>query len=294
MARLPHPGSIVVGVDGSRSSQCALEWAAEEAQRLRTGLYLVHACDIEWLVSATLLTQADDDPVTDPLLDAAVTDLRSRFPDIPVTAQVTTGAPAHDLVAASEQARVVVVGAHGRTRAGMPLGSVAHAVAMHAHCPVVVVREHTSSQAASGPVVVGVDGSPLSLAAVEFALEQAVRRGTSVVAIHAWWLDFVDGVVVTTPGSPQWEMAAESMRRTVTESLTACRQRYPDVDVSVRLVQARPADALVDASREASLVVLGARGRGGFAGLLLGSVSREVLMHAHAPVAVARTSRRTS
>ena len=293
MARLPHPGSIVVGVDGSRSSQCALEWAAEEAQRLGTGLHLVHASDIEWLVAATLLVAADDDAVTDELLDLAVRDLRTRFPDLAVTAQVTTGAPAHDLIVASEHARVVVVGAHGQTRARMPLGSVAHAVAMHAHSPVVVVREHADPQAASGPVVVGVDGSSCSLAAVAFAMEQAVRRHTPLVAVHAWWLDFVDGVVVTTPGSPQWQRAAEAMRHTVTQSLAGACARYPDVETTTRLVQARPAHALVEASREASLVVVGARGRGGFAGLLLGSVSREVLMHAHGPVAVARTPRHT-
>jgi nucleotide-binding universal stress UspA family protein len=289
MADLLHPGTIVVGVDGSKSSQIALEWAAEEAQRFHTGLHLLHATDIDWLVAASLISHAEDHPVTDDVLDAATSQLRSRFPDIRVTAQATTGTAAHDLTSVSARAaREIVVGSHGRSESRLPLGSVAHAVAMHAACPVVVVREAGAHAARSGPVVVGVDGSALSANAVEFALEQAARRGTSLVAVHAWWLEFVDGVVVTTPGTPEWEKAAERMRLDVAETLAGRRERYPDVDVSIRLMHARPAEALVEASEQACLVVVGARGCGGFAGLLLGSVSREVVMQAAAPVAVVR------
>jgi nucleotide-binding universal stress UspA family protein len=289
MAGLPHQG-VVVGVDGYPSSQAALEWAAEEALRFNTGLHLLHATDIDWLVAASLISRADDHPVTDAILDAAVDQLQRRFPDLRVSAQATTGTAAQDLTCASVHAREIVLGSHGRAQSRLPLGSVAHAVAMHAACPVVVVRESGNPEARTGPVVVGVDGSELSLSAVDFALEQAARRGTSMIAIHAWWVEFVDGVVVTTPGSAQWQKAAERMRLDVAETLAGCRERYPDVDVSVRLEQARPADALVEASEYASLVVVGARGHGGFAGLLLGSVSRELLMHAAGPVAVARSA----
>jgi nucleotide-binding universal stress UspA family protein len=237
-----------------------------------------------------LISRAEDHPVTDDVLDVAVGQLRQRFPDLAVSAQATTGTAAHDLTRASAQAREIVVGSHGHAQSRLPLGSVAHAVAMHADCPVVVVRESGNADARSGPVVVGVDGSELSAYAVDFALEQAAHRGTSLIAIHAWWVEFVDGVVVTTEGSAQWQKAAERMRLDVAETLAGCRERHPDVEVTVRLEQSRPADALVGASEYASLVVVGARGHGGFAGLLLGSVSRELLMHAAGPVAVARSA----
>lgn len=183
MAPLPHTEAIVVGVDGSKQSQIALGWAAAEAQRFGTGLHLLHATDIDWLVAASLISRAEDHPSSDDVLDAATSQLRAQFPGLRVSSQATTGSPAHDLIEASRRAREVVVGAHGRAPSHVPLGSVAHAVAMHAVCPVVVVRE--SGNALAGPVVVGVDGSPLSAGAVGFALEQAARRGTSVVAIHA-------------------------------------------------------------------------------------------------------------
>lgn len=288
MASGPHPGSILVGIDGSKQSEVAIEWAASEAQRLNVGLHLLHATDIDWLVAASLISRAEENPTSDEVLDAAVGRVREQFPRLRVSAQATTGSPAHDLTKISVQAREVVVGAHGRTPSHVPLGSVAHAVAMHAACPVVVVRAPVNAAALSGPVVVGVDGSAVSAKAVAFALEQASLRGTSLVAIHAWWLEVVEGVVATTPGGPEWRRAEELMQLGVAETLAGHRDRYPDVDVSVRLVRTRPAEALVEASADASLVVVGARGRGGFAGLLLGSVSREVLLNAAGPVAVVR------
>jgi nucleotide-binding universal stress UspA family protein len=288
MAGLPHE-NVVVGIDGSKPSLVAMEWAAEEALRFNTGVKLLHATDLDWLVAAALISRAEDHPVTDEVLDVAADQLRQQFPGLRVSAQATTGTAAHDLTYASTHAREIVVGSHGHSQSRLPLGSAANAVAMHAACPVVVVREYANPDARFGPVVVGVDGSQLSVSAVDFAFEQADHRGTSVVALRAWWLEFVDGVVVTTPGSPQWQKAAERMRLDVAETLAGCRERYPDVDVTVRLEQARPAEALVEASEYASLVVVGARGWGGFAGLLLGSGSRELLMHAVGPVAVARS-----
>ena len=288
MAAPFHPGSIVVGVDGSKHAGHAVTWAAEEAQRQGGRLQLLHAVDIDWLVAATVIRRTHDRPTTDDVVDQAMAQVREGFPDLEVTAQATTGTPAHDLIQASAHAAEVVVGARGRTGAQLPLGSVAHAVAMHAACPVVVVRESDWRPAATAPVVVGVDGSARSAKAIDFALEQAARRGVRLVVLHAWWLEFVDGVVVTTPGSPEWQRTEELLRLGVAESLAGRRQNHPDVEVVTEIVHTRPAEALVEASQTASLVVVGARGRGGFAGLLLGSVSRELLMHASGPVAVVR------
>jgi nucleotide-binding universal stress UspA family protein len=136
------------------------------------------------------------------------------------------------------------------------------------------------------PVVVGVDGSTSSLRAVDFAFDEAARRAARLVAVHSWWIEVVEGMVVTTPGSPQWQLAAERMHAEAAESLAGHRQRYPEVDVEVRMVNDRPVDALVSASQDADLLVVGSRGRGGFAGLLLGSVTRGAMTRASCPVAV--------
>jgi nucleotide-binding universal stress UspA family protein len=285
-----HPGSIVVGIDGSENSDHALDWAAAEAARHAVPLHLLHAVNLDWLVAAALISEPSEQPSADQQLDLACARVRDAFPDLRVSAQVTTGSPAHDLVDSSRNARQVVLGAHGSGRSRVPLGSVATAVSAHASCPVVVVRPYASPDQQNQPVVVGVDGSALSGRAVDFALEHAATTGKRLVAVHAWWLEFIEGAVVTTPDSPQWNRARQRMEVGVAESLAGHRERYPEVDVATQFVQARPAVALTKASRDASLLVMGSRGRGGFSGLLLGSASREVLMQAHCPVAVVRPS----
>jgi len=288
MPVVPHAGSIIVGLDGSKHAEDALRWAADEARRREAPLHLVHAVDLDWLVAAAAISDVSADPSTDEVLDAACSRLSMEFPDLRVTAQVTTGSPAHDLVKLSFGARELVVGGHGTSPSHVPLGSVPSALASHAACPVVVVRPYDEQGQSSRPVVVGVDGSEVSARAIDFAMDHASRLGTPLVVLHAWWLEFVDGVIVTTVNSPEWLRARERIDLTVAESLAGRRERYPEVEVLTRTVSARPAAALIEASRDASLVVVGSRGRGGFAGLLLGSVSREVLMQAAAPVAVVR------
>jgi nucleotide-binding universal stress UspA family protein len=288
MPTLPHPGSILVGLDGSKHAQDALHWAADEARRLEAPLHLVHAVDIDWLVAAAAISDTSGQPPTDEVLDAASSGLSTQYPELRVTAQATTGSPAHDLVRLSVGARELVVGGHGTSPSHVPLGSVPSALASHAACPVVVVRPYAEPDQGSRPVVVGVDGSAVSARAIDFAIDHASRLGTTLVVVHAWWMEFVDGVIVTTENSPEWLRARERIDLTVAESLAGRRERYPDVEVVTRAVSARPAAALVEASHDASLVVVGSRGRGGFPGLLLGSVSREVLMQAAAPVAVVR------
>jgi nucleotide-binding universal stress UspA family protein len=277
-----------VGVDGSKHSDAALEWAGAEARRHEVPLHLVHAVDVDWLIAAAAINEASAHPTTDDLLDAATSRLRADFPELRITAQATTGSPAHDLVKLSFGARELVVGGHGTSPSHVPLGSVPSALSAHAACPVVVVRPYAAPDQATRPVVVGVDGSAVSARAIDFAIDHASHLGTSLVVLHAWWLEYVEGVIVTTQNSPQWLRARQLIDLSIAESIAGRRERYPDVEVTTRNVTMRPADALVDASQDASLVVMGSRGRGGFSGLLLGSVSREVLMHAAGPVAVVR------
>jgi nucleotide-binding universal stress UspA family protein len=282
--RLP----VIVGVDGSTDSDVALDWAADDAASRGLDLHVVHSTGIEPLVAlAVLAPEAGDEP-TDEVTDAALARVSGRHPGITVTAAATSGRPARDLVGLSEAGDSVVVGARGLTGAREALGSVSLQVAMHAAAPVVVVKgRHTPA----GPVVVGVDGSARSAAALAYAFGRASRQGLPLVVVHAWHLEVVDGVIATTPGSPQYERVERHAHGVVDGMLQRLRQDHPDVAVEVRVVNARPADAVVRASGDASMVVVGARGRGGFRGLLLGSVSHEVLHRVTCPVAVVRRPR---
>lgn len=282
---LAPPGSIVVGVDGSKLADRAVDWAAEEADRRHCALHVIHANDIDWLVAAALIS-TDEGPSADEIVEAAIERSRSAFPEVTVTGRPTTGSAAHDLVAVSVWARLLVLGAHGTTPFHLPLGSVPQAVAAHASCPVVVVRGDALAPGPGRPVVVGVDGSASSLHAVDFAFDEASRRQAELIAVHAWSIEVVEGVVVTTPGSPEWQLAAERMHADAAESLAGHRERYPDVKVQERMVNDHPVEALVSTSADAGLLVVGSRGRGGFTGLRLGSVGRGALARASCPVAV--------
>ncbi|AKT51857.1 universal stress protein [Arsenicicoccus sp. oral taxon 190] len=284
---------VVVGVDGSSGARPALEWAAREAEGRRATLVLVMAQELAVPApSEAGWTFGLDDVLresTERLLDEAAELVRRRHPDLDVTTQGVFGSPAAALIEASRHATLVVVGSRGAGGwPGLLLGSVSGAVAAHGHCPVVVVPdrcEHTDPQ---GPVVVGVDDSAESARAAAFALAEADGRGVPVVAVHAWTLSFHGGVVPTEEGSEPYTSMREQQSQLVTRVLEHPRAAHPDVPVEHRIVRSTSVSALTEASRGASLVVVGSRGRGGFAGMLLGSTSRQLLQTSQAPVAVVR------
>jgi nucleotide-binding universal stress UspA family protein len=155
---------------------------------------------------------------------------------------------------------------------------------------VVVVRGEEAQQNASLPVVVGVDGSPNSEAALAFAYEEAATRGVPLVAVHILWdLPVELDVVRLTEGN----IAELDVGEVLAERLAGWSEKYPDVRVQRLVAHDRPAQALVEESGRAQLLVVGSRGRGGISGLMLGSVSHAVLHRAHCPVAVVRPDTRT-
>ena len=172
------------------------------------------------------------------------------------------------------------------------MGSVSVQVAAHAHCPVVVVHALPTPAPEAAPVVVGVDGSDSSTDAIAYAYEQASSRGVGLTVVHAWWLGWPDYVEITSASAVwaiDWRAVAQEEEAVVAESLAGWQEKYPDVTVRRHSVRQLPVEALVDESRKACLVVVGTRGRGGFAGLLLGSVSQGVMHRAHCPVAIVHT-----
>ncbi|HET7278991.1 MAG TPA: universal stress protein [Dermatophilaceae bacterium] len=293
-----HPGSIVVGIDGSPSSGHALDWAIEEAARRHTPLHLLHALGLDPFVTAAmantpepswLAEKAPVQPDTDDVLDAAVARVTALGPTLTVTTEVAQGDPAPRLVDLSRAADTVVVGSrgHGGARSAV-LGSVSLQVSTHAHCPVAVVHAAPLAHLVRPRVVVGVDGSVQSDRAVEYAFAEASSRRIELLAVHTWWLEFLDGAMAVTVPTAQWERIEQEQRLVLSEALSGWREKYPDVTVHEQVRRAHPVEALVRESEDAELVVVGSRGRGGFTALVLGSVSHGVLHRAKCPVVVAR------
>lgn len=284
-------GSIVVGIDGSPASDAALDWAVDEAVRRQRPLHLAHARGLDnwWYAAGTVAPDELESQIPDRVLHERVERARSLAPKLAVTSEAASDNAAPVLLALSERADTVVVGArgHGRLR-GVMLGSVSIQLVSHAHCPVVVVRGERRADNREAGVVVAVDGSAVSDAAVEYAFARAAEREVRLVALHAWWADLAGKPSRLDSAEDQQQAFVEERRRMLAEALAGWCDTYPQVKVEQRVVRAHPVEALVTESATADLLVVGSRGRGGFKGLLLGSVSLRTLQQAHSPVAVIR------
>ncbi|MET7807673.1 universal stress protein [Micromonospora chersina] len=288
---MPMNRPVVVGVDGSSTSLTAAEHAARAAVARSRPLHLVHGYlhPLGYGVPLNPYDLGVPAPTEEShkMLEQVAAELVGRHPTLRVEVRQVAGGPGATLVEESRRAELVVVGSRGVGGfAGLLLGSVSNQVAQHAHCPVLVVRPAEQPIPVRGPVLVGVDGSELAGHAVRLAADEAVRRDADLVLVH-----------VRTPerGAVAPDAAAEATAAGQAESAellagAAARIRadHPVLSVVERpVVGASPEQALIEASGEAALVVVGSRGRGGFAGLLLGSVSQALVQHAHCPVLVA-------
>lgn len=288
-----HHG-IIVGVDGSPPSRVAVDWAAREASSRHLPLTLIHV--IPW---ATLGMWPDlpmpgdleaqfEKQGREFLRDARQTAeaaVRGSDP-IQIDTELITSAVVSTLVEWSKGAAMVVVGCRGLGAIGRRLlGSVSWGLIHHAHCPVAVIHDEDPLMPtpAVAPVVVGIDGSPASEEAAGIAFDEASRRGVDLVAVHAW-SDFAAGEL---PGV-DWSDLEKQAEETLAERLAGWQERYPDVTIRRVVVLDRPAHQLLEQSESAQLTVVGSHGRGGFAGMLLGSVSSAVAESARMPVIVAR------
>jgi len=298
--------AVVVGYDASETGRKALEWAVREAVRRGAPLRILYAYGIPLAADPVALPYPTDSEdiaraVARDLLTAGVALAKAIAPELDIDTVLETLPAAAALVDQGRSADVLVVGARGMDAFGaLVLGSTAMQVATHASCPTVVVPSDGRGRSwgpEAGRVVVGVDSSPSSDPAIAFAFEEAGLLGVGLTAVHAWEAPFFD-----TPGGKggavprhvlQDDLAAVVVqeRDSLDVSLTGWQGKYPDVDVRHVIVHQKAAAALVGASAGAELLVVGSRGRGGFASLLLGSVSYRVLRHAHCPTAVVRPSR---
>jgi nucleotide-binding universal stress UspA family protein len=280
--------SIVVGVDGSESALRATRWAAREAARRSLAVRLVHVRQLPLLLPLEDMYAQELTEQGRKWLSAARDHARDTAPGIDVRTELRTGQPSEELVTESEHARLVVVGSRGLGGfRSLLLGSVANALAAHAHCPVIVLRGRTvgAPPPEQGPIVVGADGTPAGADAVEFALATA-DRGAEVIAVHAWNYETI--VDVWSP-AVDWDEVAAAQYRTFDEQLGKWRAGYPNVLLRGVHYRGRPVDGILGQAEHAQLVVVGAGGHHPALAGAIGSTSYAVLHHATCPVAVVRS-----
>ncbi|AWO83598.1 Usp family protein [Gordonia terrae] len=291
--------STIVGIDGSATARTAACWAARDARLHDSPLQLVSAaCPSAGLV-------AESPQALEPLrrrAERALSDSRRAIAESGqaiaqidwITSRIECAPPIPTLLDASSAARMLVVGNRGHRAADrVPLGSVAVALAEHCRSPLTVVRDPgpVVRESLSAAVVVGVDGSRASRRAATAAFAEAAVRGVALTVVHAW-SDSDGSDRDPTTVSPEHDLIAWRNLRTrvatgwLDDELRSLRADHPTVRVRCSIVRDRPARALLDHAQAAQLVVIGARGRGGFDHMLLGSTGRAVLHGARCPVMV--------
>jgi nucleotide-binding universal stress UspA family protein len=291
------PDGIVVGIDGSLEATAAARWAAREAALREVSLTLIHVIAnslsswpaMGWPTAALPpgFGRHEMDQgrkvIKDTLEVIAKTTDRRRMPEITASLCVPPAVPT--LLEFAERAQMIVVGRRGQGALRRALlGSVSSAMLHHARCPVAVIHHRTPARVQLGqaPVLVGIDGSPKSELATAIAFDEASRRAVDLIALHA--RSAVDG---TPFPAMRWTAPQVAAEEVLAERLSGWQERYPDVNVERIVSDNHPAQSLLEEAERAQLVVVGSRGRGGFTGMLLGSVSAVVVQASRTPTIVA-------
>jgi nucleotide-binding universal stress UspA family protein len=294
--------TITVGLDGSPESRAAAEWAAREATLRGLPLKIVHVWEPvpEPIAQAPLLGAETQQHWVERVPREAAEGLRLRHPGVDVSIEQLSGHPGARLPEAAKSAELLVLGSRGMGGiGGFMVGSVGLSSVAHTERPVVLVRageqaadEHEmdragipSAAAAFRPVILGLDIHHPDDTLIEFAFDAAKRRATSLHVVHGWFPPpyYAYGI----PANPALrEALALSEAQALSEALRPWRHKFPDVEVAEESRYGSAAVLIADASRAASLVVVGRRIRRGPVGAHIGHVTHAVLHHSAAPVAV--------
>ncbi|GAA4513490.1 MULTISPECIES: universal stress protein [Nonomuraea] len=278
---------VLVGYDDSPGSHQALSWALDAARIRGLPVLVCHALHWPYAfrpVTHEIMAQIEHVALT--VVEEGVRRARELAPDVNVLQLLGKGTPAAVILEAGRDAELTVLGSRGQGGFdSLQVGSAAVQVPAHSARPVVIVRPVPPPSSPEVRIVVGLDGSPPSLAAFDFALDEAALRGGTVQALCCWtecgssaWQDplpFVD--------SHALRRGAEARFREVASELA---RRHPEVPVMTAFVAERPQRALIETAQDATLLVLGSRGNESPACLLLGPVTQTALREARCPVAV--------
>jgi nucleotide-binding universal stress UspA family protein len=295
---------VLVGYDGSPVSKVVLDWAARTAKQQGKRLTVLFCVDLAMMPAFPAYDAAsalpDLEQAARAVLDEAVERAAAIVGRDAVQPLTAVGSAAAELVVASRDADLVVTGSRGRGRllAGL-LGSTSYAVTAHAHCPAVVVRppqgEDPEAEAphpdGDHAVIVGLDTSEASERALEMGVEVAAAAGAllrlvtvaRVASIESW--AYAED---TQAGTDETHEVRDTAEDTLRRAEAHARGAHPELTIETEVLYGEPGHVLGDLAAHAGLVVVGSRGRGGFAGLLLGSVSHTVIHEAPCPVMVVR------
>jgi nucleotide-binding universal stress UspA family protein len=284
-------GSIIVGVDGSPSSEHAIAWAAKEAGLQRRGLTLAHAQthmsanEMAWLSSAGIPPRQVTEHIhadAERILDRAHALAAAHCPEESIDTVLEVQDARSLLLDLGGRAAMTVVGTRGHGRVvGLLLGSVSSALVRHATSPVVVVRPVPSPRRG---ILIAADGSEESLGPVEYACREASLHRTTVTVVHCLW----DRLLAPTPWAdvPRSDPEGEEARLRIAESTAGMREKFPDVDMTVRVTRGAIDACLVDLSADHDLLVIGRPTRPLLQRLTISGLTLPVAEQAHCPVLV--------
>lgn len=274
---------LLVGIDGLAASERALEWAI--AREGVTELTILVVVDVPRTEAMFADFNASEFAQAERLVNDAKAHVLARRPEITVKAEAVPGDLVDVMEERSQDVDLVVIGAHDRTTLR---GTRAIRIAATSAAPVILVpAESPVEERTGGGVVVGVDGSEMSERAIAFAAAEAARRGEPLIAVTAWHLPASFGSeYVSVPELAQ--ALEEDAREASSLSLAGLATAYPDLVIERVIASGDAVTVLCDVGEDASLVVVGTRGRGPIRRLLLGSVSHSLLLRVHSPLAIVR------
>ena len=317
--------TIIVGVDGSANSQCALQWAIKHAQLTASEIRLVAAYTVPGvnMSQADIVYPADFDITIKRSVQQLVDDNARTVTDasVPVSTVVFPGDASGALVENSKNADLAVIGARGRGGfAGRLLGSVALAMPAHALCPTVVIPSTWPERPLPErplPIDLPVRSSAARTATTESRDRRPDFTGEVVAAIDPFETDgpvlreaaqqariyglplHLVGITAAHVLSPEWMPSETHLVKMYDEAVTSredavesLREEFPEIEVRWSIFDAPATEVLISATYTAELIIMGSRGRGGFVSTILGSTSQAVLSHAVCPIRVVRVLRR--
>lgn len=283
---------IVVGTDGSDAAQAAVEYAADLAARRSAPLRVVHAFEpSEYEMRPPVDWHRDRHGVArnaaQRMLDDTLEVLTMVYPQMQVRVRLEPGLAVGVLVEESRNADTVVLGSRGSGGfVKLLLGSTPLAVAAQSHCPVVAVPAPKDSSPDRHGVVVGVDRTPGSECALEYAFRVAAETGEPLLAVRAWSEPFRVMTGLRLPLLHDPDVVREQEGHDLMDTVVRWQEKFPGVTVTAEVVVGHAAKVLLDLSRDARLLVVGCRGQGDIRAALVGSTSHAVLHHTEVPVAV--------